>query len=266
VAVALVTLYLVLVAAAPLLVIIWASVLPYYQVPSLDVLKHLTLHSYGFILTQREGLAALGNTVLVTLAAPTIAVVIAALVSWFVMRTKMRGRRLLDVTAFLPHALPSTVIALGFIYLFLAPPWQHLPIYGTIWIIILALATRYLAFGSRTLHGAMVQLHKDLEEAGQTSGASFWTVFRRIILPILFPSLVAVWTFVALISFRDATMAIMLGSPDNRVLPLFMWDAWQNGRVSDAAATGVLLTFGIVVILILGRIAERYQSRRTGRT
>jgi iron(III) transport system permease protein len=263
-AVGLVVFYLILVAAAPLFVVIWASILPYYQTPSLEALKLVNLDSYQFILTHPWGLEALVNTILVTLAAPTLAVLVSALVSWFVVRSKMRGKRALDVMAFLPHALPSTVVALGFVYLFLAQPWQNLPIYGTIWIIVLALSTRYLAFGSRTMHGAMIQLHKDLEEAGQTSGASFPTVFRRIVLPILFPSLVAVWVFVALISFRDATMAIMLGSPSSRVLPLFMWDAWQNGRVNDAAATGVLLMLGIIVILLVARGVERYHARRTG--
>ena len=63
------------------------------------------------------------------------------------------------------------MIALSVVYLFLGTPWGLLPIYGTAWIIVFALAIRHLAFGSRQMHSAMIQLHKDLEEAGQVQGA-----------------------------------------------------------------------------------------------
>jgi iron(III) transport system permease protein len=190
---------------------------------------------------------------------------IAAPDSWFVVRSKMRGKRVLDAIAFYPHAVPSTVIAIGFIYVFLTVPWSLIPIYGSVWIIALALATRYLAFGSRTLHSAMIQLHKDLEEAGSVSGVPFRLIFWRVVLPILLPSLISVWVFVAMISIRDATMAILLGTSESRVLSMFMWDAWANGRVGDAMATGVLLMVATVVILFIGRGAERFQSRRIKR-
>jgi iron(III) transport system permease protein len=254
--------YLLLVAIAPLFVIVWASVLPYYQPPSAAALKLLTLDSYEFILTHPYGLDAIRNTVLVTLIAPTIAVAVAAPVSWFVVRSRMRGKRILDILSFFPHAVPSTVIAIGLVYVFLTAPWRFIPIYGTIWIIALALGIRNLAFGSRTFHSAMLQLHKDLEEAGQVSGVPFRLIFLRVVLPILMPSIVAIWVFIAMVSVRDATMSIMLGSAQSRVLPLFMWDAWQNGRVSDAAATGVLLMLGCWAILVVGRLVERAQSKR----
>ena len=262
VALAAIGIYLVFVAAAPLFVTLWASILPYYQSPSAAALSRLTFESYDFILGHPWGLDALRNTILVTLAAPTMAVIISALVSWYVVRSRMRGRRILDMLSFFPHAVPSTVIAISLVFVFLTAPWRYIPIYGSVWIIALALGIRNLAYGSRTLHSAMIQLHKELEEAGQVSGVAFGMIFWRIVLPILMPSLIAVWVFIAMISLRDATMAILLGTSSSRVLPLFMWEAWQNGRVNDAAATGILLVLGTIVILVLGRLAQWLFSRR----
>src|SRR5207244_11031325 len=91
----------------------------------------------------------------------------------------------------------SIMIALALVYLFLTVPWRLIPIYGTVWIITLAVVTRYLAFGSRTMHGAVLQLHHDLEEAAQVGGVSWARAFRYIVLPLLFPSIVSGWVFVA---------------------------------------------------------------------
>ena len=110
------------------------------------------------------------------------------LVAWFVVRSRMTGRRLLDVLAFLPNTVPSIMIALAFVYLFLTVPWRLIPIYGTVWIIVIAVTTRYLAFGSRAMHGAVLQLHRDLEEAAQVGGVSWLNAMRYIVLPLLLPS------------------------------------------------------------------------------
>jgi ABC-type Fe3+ transport system permease subunit len=69
---------------------------------------------------------------------------------------------------------------------------------------------------------------------------------------------------VAMVSLRDATMAIFLGSPSSRVVPFFMWSAWQGGRISEACAAGILLVLGVLVVLIVGRMAEVYRMRRIG--
>lgn len=262
----LVCLYLAVVILAPFVVILWASLLPYYQVPSWAALGQINLDAYGFVLTHPSAIAALKNTLIVTFATPLLTMLLATLISWFVVRTRMRGKRLLDVLAFLPHTVPSTIIAIAFIYLFLTPPWAWTPIYGSIWIIALALGTRYLAFGSRTMHGAALQIHKELEEAAHVGGVSWPRTIVFVIAPLLLPSIVAGWVFVAMHAVRDATMALMLASSDSRVIPLLMWDSWMNGHVSEAAATGVFLMAAIAAIIYLGRVVENRRSSRYWRT
>jgi len=169
---------------------------------------------------------------------------------------------LLDVLAFLPNSIPSIMIALAFVYLFLTVPWRLIPIYGTVWIITLAVVTRYLAFGSRIMHGAVLQLHHDLEEAAQVGGVSWGNAMRYIVLPLLFPSIVSGWVFVALHAVRETTMALMLYSPNSRVISLLMWDTWQSGDVNRAAATGVVLMLFIALIILFGRYVDQRRARR----
>jgi iron(III) transport system permease protein len=184
------------------------------------------------------------------------------LVSWYVVRSGMRGKRLLDVMAFLPNTVPSIMIALALVYLFLSVPWRLIPIYGTVWIIAIAFVTRFMAFGSRTMHGAVLQLHHDLEEAAQVGGVSWGKAFRYIVLPLLFPSIVSGWVFVALHSLRDTTMALMLYSPNSRVISLLMWDTWQSGETNRATATGVVLMLVTGVIILAGRYVDQRRTRR----
>ena len=261
-AAAVIVVYFAIVVCSPLFIMIWASIQPYYRLPTIEALGDITFNAYVNVLTHPYGLGAVGNSILVTFLAPAIAIIFAALIAWFAVRTQYRGRRVLDVLAFLPHAVPSTILALGFIYLFLAPPANAIPIYGTAWIIALALGIRYLAFSSRSMNSALVQVHRELEEAAQTAGITWLRVMRHIVWPLLMPTVVATWAFVALNSVRDATFALMLASNDGRVLPMLMWDNWQSGHVPEAAATGVLLLLAILLILGSAKLFDYRRNRR----
>ncbi|HEY3058519.1 MAG TPA: ABC transporter permease subunit, partial [Chloroflexota bacterium] len=106
IAAALVWIYLAVVVIAPFFVMVWASIQPYYAVPSAQALNRITFEAYVFIFTNPQGATALINTLILTLAAPTVCMLLVTLVSWYVVRSKMRGKRLLDVLAFLPQSIP----------------------------------------------------------------------------------------------------------------------------------------------------------------
>jgi iron(III) transport system permease protein len=253
----LVWVYLMIVVIAPLFVLAWASILPSYVVPSPEALRRVTLDAYTYVLTQPAAATAVRNTLLLVLAAPTACMLVCSLIAWYVVRSQIRGKRLLDMLAFLPNSVPSIMIGLALVYLFLTVPWRLVPLYGTVWIIAVAVLTRYLPFGSRTMHAAMLQLHRDLEDAAHVGGAGWLVTFRRIVLPLLWPAVISGWVFVALHALRDTTMALMLYSPSSRVISLLLWDTWQSGEVPRAAATGVILMLATGVIIVLGRYVSR---------
>jgi iron(III) transport system permease protein len=245
-------LYFVFIVLIPGLILIWASLQPFYQVPSPQALRQVSLDAYWRLFSMPWLPDALRNTGILLLVVPTAVMGLSAVVSWIVVRTGMRGRKLLDSLVFLPHTMPSIVIGLSFLWMYLV--LDFIPIYGTIWLISLAMLTSFLAFGTRTTNAAMYQLHQDLEEAGSVTGASWFTVFRKITLPLLVPTLIGGWVWVAIHAVRELTVALMLASPQSRIVSVLIWNFWETGDTGMTAATGVLLILFIASILTAGRL------------
>jgi len=259
---AVVAIYFAVVVLAPFLVLVWASLLPFYQVPSALMLSRLTLKAYRYVFTDPWGVTALKNTLILVLTVPAATMLLATLISWFVVKTHTPGRRLLDVLAFVPQVSPSIITALAFIYLFLTVPLKLIPIYGTIWIIAIAMISNLLPYGTRTMHGAALQIHKELEEAALAGGVAWGKTFRYVILPLLFPAMISGWVFIAMAAIRFVTLPLLLYSPNSRVVSLLMWDNWQGGEIGKAAATGVVLMVAIGLVTLAGRLVDQ---RRAGR-
>jgi iron(III) transport system permease protein len=246
--------YLGLALGLPLLTLIYFSLLPFFQVPSLQAVEAMTLKNY-FVLLDQSGMDPLINTGLLISLVPLGVVFLAIPISWIVVRSRIRGRFLIDNIAFLPFAVPRIVIAVAILYLGLLMR-QFIPIYGTIVIIALAHIVMFMSFATRALNGAMIQIQPDLEEAGRTSGASLVRVIRRITVPLLKPAVFFAWFWVLLLSFREVTVAVMLSSSDNIVLPVLIFARWQAGRSHEAAAAAVVfvLLAGILLLTLRRRV------------
>src|SRR5438094_618712 len=133
------------------------------------------------------------------------------------------------------------------------------PIYGTLWILLVAFITRYIPYGIRYTHAGLLQLHRELEEAAYTSGASWSNAMRRVTLPLLTPSFLGGWVFVFLLSAKELSMSILLVSPQTPVVSVAIFELWENGQVGELAAFGVIWTLILVsVAIIYYLIARRY--------
>ena len=255
-AAALALFYVGLALGLPLLTLIYFSLLPFFQVPSLQALKAMTLKNYVNLVDQ-SGADPFVNTAILITVVPVAVVFLAIPISWIVVRSKLPGRFVLDSVAFLPFAVPRIVIAVAILYLGLLAR-QLIPIYGTILIIALAHIIMFMSFATRTLNGAMIQIHPDLEEAGRSSGASLVRVLRRVTVPLLKPAVFFAWFWVLLLSLREVTMAVMLSSPDNIVLPVLIFARWQAGRSHEAAAAAVVFVFiACLLLLVLRRRVQQ---------
>jgi iron(III) transport system permease protein len=175
---------------------------------------------------------------------------ICSVLSWVIVKSRGRGRKVLDFLTFVPHAIPGIVtgVALMWVYIFLP-----VPIYGTIWILLIAYITSRIAFGTRVMNAAMTQLHKELEEASYASGGSWFKTFRKITLPLLLPALVNGWIFSAIVVTKAMGSVIMLYSHDSIVLSVLVWELWSNGEVAMTAALGVMLIFGLMGATLVAR-------------
>jgi iron(III) transport system permease protein len=200
------------------------------------------------------------NTGILITLVPLIVIVIGTPISWLVVRSRLKGRFVIDSIAFLPQAVPRIVLSVSLLYLALMSR-DLIPLYGSIFLIAVAHIIAFMSFATRTLNAAIIQIHADMEDAGRLSGASVVRVIRRITVPLLKPALFAAWFWIMLLSFREVTMAVMLSSADNIVFPAQIWVLWNRALPHDAAAAAVILAaIALVLMLISRRLIQRLST------
>jgi iron(III) transport system permease protein len=245
-------LILVMIVVLPVLMLFITSLLPYYQVPTLASLELLTLKHYDYVFTNDRVYQALGNSVFLAVAGATAAMLLAGLVGYITVKTKVRGRALLESLTFLPWAFPSTALAIGLLWGYVRVP---LPIYATIWILLIAYVTRFLPYGLRAVTSTIVQIHNDLEEASRAAGAGVGTTLRRILFPLMRPGLIAGWILLATIFMREFSLSLFLYSPSSEPIGPLLYFLWLDGQIGAVGALGMLVS---VVSAVLVAFASRY--------
>lgn len=246
-------LFIVVAFVLPALVMVWTSLQPFYAVPSAESISRITFSAYSEVLGNPRVHDALWNTLQVGLVAGLGAMVLGLLVSWILVRTRSRARYALDVLAFTPHAMPGVLIGLSILLIYLVLP---LPIYGTVWIIALALGTQYISISTRLMTAGIAQVKNELEEAGAVSGAAWWAVIRRIVLPLVLPAFLNGFLLVFLLSIKNLTLALILFTPDSEVISVLVWNYWD--LQADTAPTAVLGTIMIAITFTLAVIIRRF--------
>jgi iron(III) transport system permease protein len=168
---------------------------------------------------------------------------------------KAPGSGMLDQLATTPLVFPGIVLGVGVMQLFLTVP---IGVYGTIWIIVWAFVINYMPYGVRYSFAGMLQVHRELEEAAAVSGASSVTGFRRVVIPLLSPSLIAGWLFIFLLATRVLSLPVLLSGPSSQTMAVAMFDLWGNGQGPELAALGLLWSLAMTSIaLIFYFIARR---------
>jgi iron(III) transport system permease protein len=239
--------YLLVAVVLPVLMLFYVSTQPFYSTPSLHRLSETTFSAYS-TLTDEGTLHALRNSLLVCAGAATAVIFLSAVAAWLTVRTRARGRWLVDALASLPIAVPGIVLGAALLFLYLR---VSLPIYGTLWILFIAYLTGYLPYGIRYSSVSLVQISRELEEAASVSGASRWQSFRRILLPLAAPGLVAGWLLIVTLSLRELSSSLLLYSPGNEVLSVRIWLLYQGGQLPQLAALGIALVAGLTLLTLL---------------
>jgi iron(III) transport system permease protein len=253
--------YFVFTVGAPFFILLWASLLPSYRIPSMEAFSLVSLVNYAQIFTMPKIGPVVWNTLLLMVISATATMLIAFFVSWVIVRTQLRGRGALDAVVFFPHAVPGIVIALALMMAYLSPPLKYLGIYGTVWILGMGFVISYIAFATRLMNSAIIQIQKELEQAAYVCGATPTRTLLAITLPLIFPAFAAGWVWVAVHVLRGFSIPLMLSSKNNEVFAVMLWDYWDRGLVSTASALGVLL---ILVLIPLTLIMRRFIVRVSG--
>lgn len=242
-------------AIAPLGMLIYVSLIPFFQRPTWNVFSQFRLDNYVKLM-QTPGLAqAVINTVVMAVVAATVVMLLTTVAAWFVVRSRVPGRRLVDVLAVTPLVIPGIVLGLGLMFIYLRSP---IPIYGTLVILILACATQTIPYGMRYAGSAMSQIGDELEEAAQVGGASWWVTMRRVVLPLAAPGILSGWIFVMMNAFRELSSVVLLSGPNSDVLSVVMLREYSEGTFGMVAAIGVLM---VIVLLAVVLAAYRFGAR-----
>lgn len=240
----------------PIVAIAWSSFLPFAQVPSRKALELLTFNNYVVAFNDSGVIRSVMNSLTVSISSATVAVAITFFAAWLIVRASIKARWILDQMAMLPLVFPGIVMGIAILKMYLLLP---VPVYGTIWILVLAFIARYLPYGIRFSHSALLSLHKELEEGAMASGASWFQMVRHVVVPLIMPALLAGWIYIFLITFKELSIALLLYSPGSQVVAVTIWELWENGHVGELAAFSLLITIGTVFVgSLFLNIAQRY--------
>ena len=243
-------------AGGPLFAIIWASLLPEYQLPSLALLHQVSLQNYVAVFHFPNIVRSFINSCIAALATGVITMALTSLAAYITTKTKLRGRWVLDVLVFLPVAMPGIIIGVGILFWYLIAPLPF-SLYGTLSILIIAFVTTHIPYGMRYMTAGMVQIKSELEEAALVAGASWTMMFRRVYLPLLLPSFIAGLVYTIITVFREVSTAIFLYTPNSEILSITVYTLWENGEFPATAALGVLIVLLIVLLFVAFQILTR---------
>jgi iron(III) transport system permease protein len=248
--------FFVVAVALPLAMLLWSSLLPGYESPSLHALRDFTLSNYSSIFSQPQLVQSVKNSLIVSVSTGLIVTVLSAVVAYVTVKTRIIGRGLLDGLATVPIAVPSVVMGVGILYFYLVAPLPvHL--YGTLAIMVIAFVTITMPYAMRYIVPGLAAIKDELEEAATSSGATWFQGFRRIFVPLLMPSLLAAFLYSMIVSFREISAAIFLYSTGTQVVSVQIYDLFRNGDYPVVAALGIMMVIFLVILVVLVQLVTR---------
>lgn len=265
---ALALLFLFLTILLPFLILLYVSLVGYLRQPTLAAFETFSFKHYQVVFNQPRAQIVLFNTIVMTLLTATTVSILSFIVSYIVVRTRFVARYLLDLLAFLPHSIPGIVLGLALFWLLLQfDVLTGASTFGSIFSLVLGFTIIFLAYSVRAMSVAMLQVHPDLEDAAKLSGAPPWRVALRIFLPLLLPTLVGVWIYVALLSVRFVSLPLILSQGgSNEVLGVMIWYMWDNGDINAVGAVGIMLMSVMFTLAIVMRLVGFGRQRGMGTT
>jgi iron(III) transport system permease protein len=253
-ALVLLSLYVALAAVLPAAVLLWTSLFG-YTLPLAATAADFSLDAYRQLLANRAFWLGLRNTFLVALASALIVTAVGMLFGWIISRSRNRFRHVLDFVSVLSVGIPAVIAGLGVMLFYLSLP---IGLYGTVGILIIAYSYRF-ATTTRLARAGFLQIHRELEEASAAAGARWIATQRRILVPLMMPTLSAGFILLFIVGVREFTIPLVLYSPDNVVLSVLLWQLFQSGQPAPAAA---LASIVIAVALPVVFVARRTLARR----
>lgn len=212
-----------------------------------------TLDNWRATLSDPVLLRSLWNTLAIGVGSGVIGVFFFALIAYMIVKTRHTGRWLLDFLSWLPWSIPGILLGVALLWTFLQTK-IFLPIYGTIYLLMIAMVIKSMPFGTQMIKSVLIQLGTDLEEASKVCGGTWFHTFRRVILPLAMPALITVGLVGFISAARDIGTVVLLGSGKSRTLSLLMLDFAAGAEFEKATVVAVIIVALVVGAALIARV------------
>jgi iron(III) transport system permease protein len=240
--------YLVIVVVLPMLALIVAAFRKFMfirDIASLFDLRQYSLVHFNAIFDNPLTIRSIYNAVEVGLITAVVGGALAFAIGYTVHRTHVPGRRLIDLIATLPVAIPGLVIGVAYLWAWIGIPGG---LYGTLWILALAFIARFMPDTVKALSTSFLQIHRELEEAAWVCGKGMLTTIASIVLPLARPGVIASMTLLFVLAIRELGSSLFLYTSNTMVMSVLLLDYYEGGNIGKTAA------FSLVQTVLLGAL------------
>ena len=246
-----VCLYFLVGIAIPFVVLIVVSIIPYFDYETfMNFPAHMGLSNYRTVLRHASFLNGLRNSVLLSVVIALVTVLAAIVMAFTIHRTRAVGTKIFEFIGTLPLAFPPLVLSVGLVIIFIGTP-----LYNSLWALGLGLFVAYFPYAFRNASGAIVNIHKELDEAAWVHGAKWRHVFFKITLPILKPAVGGALFYIFIEAIRNVDVAVLLTAPGLEYGPVTLFEYFRVGQWAEAAAGGVIYLIILIVAVSVAKFA-----------
>jgi iron(III) transport system permease protein len=236
----------------PMLTLLLGSFMKVFGVTHADGSFNFTTEHWRGVFADRIFVSSVINTLELALSTAFFAVLLFSLIAYLIIRTTIRGRDLLDIAVWLPWAFPGILLSLTMLWAYLGTPVLNL-LYGSMAGLVLAMLFKEMPIAVNLMKSGLLNISTELEEAGKASGASWWQIYYRILLPLLAPTALTVAILAFIGCVRDISTVILLSTPQTRPLSILLLDYSGNGSIEKGAVVGVIMAAMAALVAMLGR-------------
>jgi iron(III) transport system permease protein len=261
--VTLAALYLLVVVVVPTAMLLVASLrrfMFFSDLASIFNTQLYTLDHFRKLALNPATLRSVGNALELGLITAAIGGTLAFVFGYVIYRSRLPGRRWIELVCSLPVAIPSLVVGVAYLW-----AWIGLPVnlYGTLTIMALALVARFLPDAMQALSTSLLQIHRDLEEAAWVSGRSMLQTLREIVLPLASPGLAAAVVLLFVLAVRELGSTLFLYTSSTIPLSVYLFNFFEAGNISATAALCVLQMALLAVVISAASGLTRWVASRS---
>jgi iron(III) transport system permease protein len=239
------------VTVVPLMVLLMGTFMRafgYFNIP-----RPWTIENWQRVLADPSLIRSLWNTLVVGLGTAVSGAAFYALIAYVVVRRHFKGKAVLDFISWLPWAIPGILMGLALLWTVFETR-VFLFLYGSVYLLIIALFIKSMPFGVQIAKSVLVQLGPELEEAARISGGSWLQCYRRVLIPLLTPTFIVVGLLGFISAARDISTVVLLGSSQSRTMALLALDYAFGGQFERGAVVAFLTSLVVIVIALIAHV------------